>query len=116
VTESKELDAVLKALYSVRIVQHAFRSYQDSNFPVRPPEFFALELAGEAGEVANNEKKVWKGRNIPDEELADEAADVFIALMNYANSRNIDLGTSVHAKLEWIEETRITRSKQGEDY
>jgi NTP pyrophosphatase (non-canonical NTP hydrolase) len=88
-------------------VQHAFDAYQRECFIERPGEFFSLELCGEAGELANLEKKRWKGADIPSERLADEAADVLIALMNYANARNIDLAAAVCSKLSRIAPTRI---------
>ncbi len=96
--------------------QFEFDAYQSAFFPQRPPEFFCLELNGEAGELANKEKKLWKGKSIPLEELADEAADVFIALMNYSNSRGIDLGQAVASKLKRIEEKRLLLLENGEDY
>ena len=87
-------------------VQRAFDAYQQTSFIPRSPEFFALELCGEAGELANLVKKVWKGRDIPDADVADEAADVLIALMNFCNARSIDLAAAVADKL-----TRIPTSK-----
>ena len=63
-------------------IQKAFDDYQNNYFQKRSPEFFCLELNGEAGELANNEKKKWKGREIEHSSFEDEAADVFIALMN----------------------------------
>ena len=93
---------------NLNLIQTEFDNYQKQNFPERPPEFFCLELNGEAGELANLEKKKWKGKDIPFENLADEAADVFIALMNYSNSRGIDLGKAVATKLEKIENKRYT--------
>ncbi|MBI5153673.1 hypothetical protein HZA57_00415, partial [Candidatus Poribacteria bacterium] len=54
---------------ALHIAQAGFRDYNAAAFPSRPPEFFALELAGEAGEIANKEKKLWKGRDIPLEEM-----------------------------------------------
>ncbi len=55
------------------------------------------------------EKKIWRdpSKAIEKEKLADEAADVFIALMNYCNSRSIDLENSVAKKLIRIEEKRM---------
>lgn len=97
-------------------VQRLFDEYQKKNFPERSPEFFCLELNGEAGELANAEKKRWKGKNVPDEIFCDEAADVLIALMNYANSRNIDLGSSVKTKLLIIEKIRQELAEKGLDY
>lgn len=86
--------------------QHGFDGYQKACFPARPPEFFALELTGEAGELANLEKKAWKGRDIESARFEDEAADVFIALMNYCNARAVALGPAVAAKVREIERRR----------
>ena len=83
-------------------VQHGFDDYQRECFLARPAEFFALELCGEAGELANLVKKQWKGRAIDAHHLADEAADVFIALMNYCNAAGIELGPAIADKLSRI--------------
>ncbi len=91
----------------LRTLQEQFRRYQDTAFPHRPPRFFSLELAGETGELANLEKKVWKGRTIDDADFRDEAADVCIALLNYANSRRIDLSRAVAEKMSRIDATRV---------
>ncbi|HOK14577.1 MAG TPA: hypothetical protein PK007_06595, partial [Candidatus Kapabacteria bacterium] len=80
------------------------------------PEFFCLELNGEAGELANLEKKIWKGKLVQLEQVADEAADTFIALLNYANSRKINLAEAVAKKLKIIEQKRVELAKKGEDY
>lgn len=90
----------------LRPAQEQFDAYQQACFPERPPEFFALELTGEAGELANLEKKAWKGREIPMERFEDEAADVFIALLNYCNARGVALGPAVDEKLRQIEQRR----------
>jgi len=87
-------------------IQRAFDVYQNEFFIARPPEFFALELCGEAGELANLEKKRWRGQSISDDSTADEAADVLISLMNFANARGIDLTSAVVSKL-----SRIPHSK-----
>lgn len=83
-------------------IQKAFDAYQQACFLQRPPEFFCLELCGEAGELANLEKKRWKGNPPDDRHTAEEAADVFIALMNFCNARGIDLSQAVVSKLERI--------------
>jgi NTP pyrophosphatase (non-canonical NTP hydrolase) len=88
-------------------VQHAFDVYQQECFIARPPEFFALELCGEAGELANLEKKRWKGAAPNDAHTAEEAADVFIALMNFCNARGIDLAAAVAEKLPRIRPSRV---------
>lgn len=90
-------------------LQSRFDRYQRENFPERVPEFFCLELCGEAGELANLEKKHWKGVDVSLEAFADEAADVLIALVNYANARGIDLGDAVKTKIGMIEQTRMQR-------
>lgn len=101
---------------NLKLIQEEFDLYQKQNFPERSPEFFCLELNGEAGELANLEKKLWKGKNIDIENIGDEAADVFIALMNYSNSRKIDLGDFVSQKLKKIEATRLLLKQNGEEY
>jgi len=98
------------------IIQQSFDFYQNQFFKKKPPEFFCLELNGEAGELANLEKKHWKGRKISEDDLAEESADVFIALINYCNSRNINLASSLIKKLKIIEEIRLRREEQGLDY
>lgn len=92
--------------------QESFLEYQLLAFGQRVPSFFALELAGEVGELANLEKKIWRDpENTPDfSRLSDEAADVFIALMNYCNARQIDLQPAVISKLKKIEERRLAGS------
>lgn len=97
-------------------IQKDFDNYQNQYFPKRSPEFFCLELNGEAGELANLEKKIWKGKTVSIEHIADEAADMFIALLNYANSRKINLALAVANKLQIIEQKRIALQQKGEDY
>jgi NTP pyrophosphatase (non-canonical NTP hydrolase) len=99
--------AILPTAYEgLARLQLEFDIYQKAAFPVRGPNFFALELNGEAGELANLEKKVWKGLEIEAERFANEAADVLIALLNYANARNVDLAKAVETKMKLIDERR----------
>ena len=99
--------ALLPTSYrGLRALQTEFRRYQEAAFPHRPPRFFALELAGETGELANLEKKVWKGRRVAEADFVDEAADVCIALLNFANSRGIDLAAAVERKMRHIDNRR----------
>ena len=97
-------------------IQKVLNAYQQENFPKRAPEFFCLELCGEAGELANLEKKLWKGKDIPRERVEDETADVFIAILNYADARGIDLAKVVAEKLRTIELRRVERERRGEVY
>ncbi len=103
-------------LKSLSNIQREFDLYQIEKFIARSPEFFCLELNGEAGELANLEKKIWKGRDISQEKLQDEAADVFIALMNYCNARKIDLSEAVKIKLNIIENNRLILESQNKTY
>lgn len=91
---------------SIDELQRAFDRYQRAWFVERPPEFFCLELCGEAGELANLEKKRWRGTTVDHAAVSDEAADVLIALMNFANARGIDLAAAVAGKLQRIAPTR----------
>ncbi|MBI3260188.1 MAG: hypothetical protein HYZ54_12060 [Ignavibacteriae bacterium] len=97
-------------------IQEGFESYQNSGFTERSPEFFCLELCGEAGELANLEKKKWKGKSIVKELLEDEAADVLIALCNYSNARGINLAKAVASKLRVIETKRARLKSKGKVY
>ena len=92
-------------------LQAEFMRYQRTAFPRRPPRFFALELAGETGELANLEKKVWKGRRVDEADFTDEAADVCIALLNFANSRGIDLARAVERKMRRIDRVRLAEAE-----
>ncbi|MCC5875247.1 MAG: hypothetical protein JJU11_03410 [Candidatus Sumerlaeia bacterium] len=105
-TLPEELQRLLPLVSPLSAMQGGFNAYQDACFTARPGEFFALELNGEAGELANLEKKRWKGKAIPDQALGDEAADVLIALVNYCNARGLDLAGHVAAKLVEIERRR----------
>lgn len=112
--ETDEVSARLPVSYgALDALREEFRIYQELGFPVRGANFFALELNGEAGELANLEKKAWKGREIAPEDFADEAADVFIALMNYANARGVNLAEAVREKMRKIDRRRVEESRQG---
>ena len=95
--------------HGISQVQDSFLRYQNQAFESRSPSFFALELAGECGELCNLEKKIWRDDSLPIDmaHLSDEAADIFIALTNYCNSRGIDLQNAVTLKLERIEDKRL---------
>lgn len=88
-------------------LQREFDAYQRAVFPKREPRFFALELCGEAGELANLEKKTWKGRPVDEADFIDEAADVVIAILNYSNARGIDIARAVSEKMAEIDRRRL---------
>lgn len=83
-------------------IQRGFDEYQSQHFIQRSGEFFALELCGEAGELANLVKKQWKGLQIENGRLGEEAADVCIALFNYCNAAGINLASAVADKVKKI--------------
>lgn len=88
-------------------IQSGFDNYQKQYFKQKSSQFFCLELNGEAGELANYEKKDWKGDFIDKLHFEDEVADVFIALVNYANEKKINISKSVIKKLNKIEIKRL---------
>lgn len=104
-----ERDALVQAARDLERLQRAFDAYQRRAFPARSPQFFALELAGEAGELANIQKKLWIGKPVDEAMVADEAADVLIAVMNFANSAGVDLAAAVARKVAVIDERRSGR-------
>lgn len=104
--QPKELLSLQKSMAPLEEIQSGFDAYQENHFTTRPPEFFALELNGEAGELANLEKKAWRGNDVTAERYCDEAADVFITLMNYCNARGVNLAEAVNEKLGRIEVRR----------
>lgn len=101
---------------NLKEVQEEFDKYQKKYFKKRSSEFFCLELNGEAGELANIEKKAWKGRDIEFDRFEDEAADVLIALMNYSNAKGVDLGRAVKNKLIKIDKRKNGLAKKRKDY
>lgn len=107
------IDIVANALQKV---QSGFDDYQRDCFTKRSSEFFCLELNGEAGELANIEKKAWKGKFVEQELFESEAADVLIALMNYCNAKGVKLGDAVKDKLNVIEQKRTEMEQNNEQY
>jgi NTP pyrophosphatase (non-canonical NTP hydrolase) len=65
--------------------------------------FYALGLAGEAGEVANAVKKVHRDGPTPERigDVAAELADVFTYLMLLADELDVDLITEFDQKVEF---------------
>ncbi|MCO6465520.1 MAG: hypothetical protein J5I53_02790 [Bradyrhizobiaceae bacterium] len=99
-TELSHVQDVLQLEF--RRVQDALFDYQRTWFTERSREFFSLELCGEAGELANLEKKRWKGTEIENGRFGEEAADVFIALLNYCERAKIDLAQAIAEKIAKI--------------
>lgn len=108
---SVDSDFHLPLAHEIARTQPAMAEWNAALFPSRPPEFFALELAGETGELANKEKKLWRGEEVDRQELAEEAADVLITLMNYCNARGINLAEAFGAKVRIVEQRRRGKMK-----
>ena len=107
-TMSDLSSAMLPSSYEgLRSLQKEFDRYQEAAFPQRSTSFFSLELCGEAGELANLEKKAWRGQQQDAAAFEDEAADVVIAILNYANTRGVDLAREVERKMKVIESRRM---------
>ena len=73
---------------------------------IRRMPVFPVHVKAQAGDR-------WR---IPRERVEDETADVFIAVLNYADARGIDLARVVAEKLRTIEARRLERAGRGEVY
>jgi NTP pyrophosphatase (non-canonical NTP hydrolase) len=71
--------------------------------PLDLPPFFALAIAGEAGELANLYKKEWRGDAIDREDIPMEMADVRIYLEHLATELGADLDDACDLKLGIVE-------------
>jgi len=69
----------------------------------KPTPYWIIGLVGEAGELANVFKKMWRDGNDLTEQIADELADVFISTVIIAKHLNMDLSQIVHKKLKELE-------------
>ncbi len=65
--------------------------------------FLALAICGEAGELANLIKKMWRGDGIKAGEIRDEIADIQIYLRHLATHLGIDIDAACHSKLLVVE-------------
>ncbi|HEU5085697.1 MAG TPA: MazG nucleotide pyrophosphohydrolase domain-containing protein [Acidimicrobiales bacterium] len=80
-----------------------FPATHDTAEQVMPlPVFYALGLAGEVGEVANDIKKLYRdGVTVErQEEVAGELADCFTYLLLLADELGADLVAEYHRKVE----------------
>ena len=66
--------------------------------------FLALAICGEAGELANLVKKIWRGDEVDSEEIRDEIADIRIYLEHLARHLKLDLDAACERKLEVVAE------------
>ena len=66
--------------------------------------FLTLAICGEAGELANLVKKLWRGDQIDAEEIRDEIADIRIYLEHIARHLHFDLDEACEQKLKVVAE------------
>ena len=66
--------------------------------------FLALAICGEAGELANLVKKLWRGDTVNSEEIRDEIADIRIYLEHIARLLHFDLDKACERKLREVAE------------
>ena len=108
-------------------IQQEIAVFDAQRFSSLGPGYLALNLAGEAGELANYIKKLWRldpaiarpegFAVLGDSEraqVADELADIAILTMVLANHLNIDVESEAHRKLKVIEE-RLQVGYYGEE-
>jgi NTP pyrophosphatase (non-canonical NTP hydrolase) len=98
-------------------MQERIAAFDAARFQTLGPGYLALSLIGEAGEVADIVKKLWRTEprmGEPDgfealppearERLADELADVLILTVVIANHLGIDVEAEAERKMRTIEE------------
>lgn len=98
-------------------IQERVAAFDRDRFRTLGPGYLALNIAGEAGELANVIKKLWRSDPrigqadgsgaIPPQErslIGDELADVVILSLVLANHLGLDLELEVTKKLELIED------------
>lgn len=104
------------------IVDFQWQVYDPQRKLALDPNFWALSLAGEAGEVANWHKKHWRDRaegrgeefSPSFDELKSELGDVMICLALLAEAHGINLTEATLEKLREINR-RIAQGRQGVD-
>jgi NTP pyrophosphatase (non-canonical NTP hydrolase) len=98
-------------------MQRLIENFDRERFEPPGPGFLALSLAGEAGELANFMKKVWRkdtaigrgdGFSVIDDgdkkQIAGELADVVMLSLVLASHLSIDIEVELGRKLELIDE------------
>lgn len=106
-------------------MQERIARFDSERFQSLGPGYLALSVAGEAGELANIMKKLWRtdpGIGRPDgfglvdpedhERIADEIADIVMLCVVLANHLNVDVEAELQRKLEVIDD-RLRRGYYG---
>ena len=108
-------------------IQEEIAVFDAARFTSLGPGYLALNLAGEAGELANVVKKLWRANPAISQPegfaavsadakalIADEMADVIITAIVLANHLGIDVEAEVLRKLKVIEE-RLSAGYYGSE-
>jgi len=66
--------------------------------------FLTLAICGEAGELANLIKKLWRGDEVDQDQIRDEVADIRIYLEHISRHLRIDLDRACEQKLDEVAE------------
>ena len=90
---------LLDTSVSLEEFQEFTRHMQAEFFKPMPTSYYALAVAGEAGELANEVKKLWRQEpSTPSsqqlEKIASEAADILVYLLCLSSSLDFDLGSA----------------------
>jgi NTP pyrophosphatase (non-canonical NTP hydrolase) len=75
--------------------------------------FLALAICGEAGELANLVKKMWRGDNVDVNEIYAEMADIRIYLEHLSRYLQLDLDKACEKKLDEVAD-RLTLKERKE--
>jgi NTP pyrophosphatase (non-canonical NTP hydrolase) len=70
------------------------------------PAEWGCAVAGEAGELANKCKKVFRGDPVPIKDIADELSDVILYADLLADHFGIDLAAAIRSKFNEVSEKK----------
>jgi NTP pyrophosphatase (non-canonical NTP hydrolase) len=76
-------------------------------------QFLALAICGEAGELANLIKKMWRGDKVDPEQIKDEIADIRIYLEHIARQLDLDLDRACENKLDVVDQRLLEKEKKA---
>jgi NTP pyrophosphatase (non-canonical NTP hydrolase) len=75
--------------------------------------YLTLAICGEAGELANLIKKVWRGDKIDKQEIRDEIADIRIYLEHLAHHLDIEIDRACESKVDIVAERIAAKEREA---
>src|SRR5262245_31524658 len=78
--------------------------------------FLALAICGEAGELANLVKKMWRGDDVDLAQIRDELADIRIYLEHLARHLKVDLDSACEHKLDEVADRLAFKERKQSAY